>query len=276
MEGKRKFDKPKKSQFRQRAHCNPLADSVSIEYPLNPDYVDWSVHYPRFFNKEDDGALQLNTIEYPIKYPTKQDNTVNGRDSAKVEVLDVGCGFGGLLVALAPLLPDKLILGMEIRDKVTNYVGERIKQLRAEHADTGAYGNASVLRQNVMKNLVNYFRKGQLQKIFFCFPDPHFKRSNWRRRIVNESLLAQYAYVLAEGGLLYCVTDVRELYEWMRGSCLLHPAFEEIPIETLQNDPVVLAMRNETEESKKVKRAGMPNYAAVFRRKARAESTQQQ
>jgi tRNA (guanine-N7-)-methyltransferase len=29
----------------------------------------------------------------------------------KVEVVDVGCGFGGLLFALAPKMPDTLILG---------------------------------------------------------------------------------------------------------------------------------------------------------------------
>ena len=28
-----------------------------------------------------------------------------------VEVVDIGCGFGGLLVALAPVMPDKLMLG---------------------------------------------------------------------------------------------------------------------------------------------------------------------
>ena len=31
--------------------------------------------------------------------------------------LDVGCGFGGLLVRLSPLFPDTLMLGMELRDK---------------------------------------------------------------------------------------------------------------------------------------------------------------
>lgn len=31
----------------------------------------------------------------------------------------MGCGFGGLVVRLAPLYPDKLVLGMELRDKVT-------------------------------------------------------------------------------------------------------------------------------------------------------------
>lgn len=29
-----------------------------------------------------------------------------------VDVADIGCGFGGLLVALAPILPDSLLLGI--------------------------------------------------------------------------------------------------------------------------------------------------------------------
>ena len=35
-----------------------------------------------------------------------------------VRFADVGCGFGGLLVRLAPLYPDTLMVGMELRDKV--------------------------------------------------------------------------------------------------------------------------------------------------------------
>ena len=42
-----------------------------------------------------------------------------GRGPAEpaVRFLDVGCGFGGLLVRLSPLFPDTLMLGMELRDK---------------------------------------------------------------------------------------------------------------------------------------------------------------
>lgn len=31
-----------------------------------------------------------------------------------VEVIDVGCGFGGLLMALSPKLPDQLLLGAHL------------------------------------------------------------------------------------------------------------------------------------------------------------------
>jgi tRNA (guanine-N7-)-methyltransferase len=79
---------------------------------------------------------------------------------------------------------DSLALGMEIRDKVTNFVSEKIKILRTNsgHKD---YNNISVIRTNTMKLLLNYFYKEQLDKIFFCFPDPHFKKYNHRKRIIK-------------------------------------------------------------------------------------------
>lgn len=40
---------------------------------------------------------------------------VNGR---QVDFVDVGCGYGGLLIKLSPLFPECLMLGLEIRVKV--------------------------------------------------------------------------------------------------------------------------------------------------------------
>jgi tRNA (guanine-N7-)-methyltransferase len=37
---------------------------------------------------------------------------------AQVAFADVGCGYGGLLVQLSPMFPDKLMVGMEIRSPV--------------------------------------------------------------------------------------------------------------------------------------------------------------
>jgi tRNA (guanine-N7-)-methyltransferase len=102
-----------------------------------------------------------------------------------VNILDVGCGYGGLLFNMSKHLDsESLALGMEIRDKVTNFVSEKIKTLRI---NTGhrEYNNISVIRTNTMKLLLNYFYKEQLDKIFFCFPDPHFKKYNHRKRIIK-------------------------------------------------------------------------------------------
>ena len=35
-------------------------------------------------------------------------------ENARVEIADVGCGFGGLLVALAQVYPDTLLLGKQL------------------------------------------------------------------------------------------------------------------------------------------------------------------
>jgi len=47
------------------------------------------------------------------------------------------------------------------------------------------YQNVACIRVNIMKYAANYFRKGQLEKIFFLFPDPHFKKANFRRRVIK-------------------------------------------------------------------------------------------
>jgi tRNA (guanine-N7-)-methyltransferase len=51
-----------------------------------------------------------------------------------VEVVDVGCGFGGLLFGLerCPTTQNMLMLGMEIRGPVTEYVRLKIADARAK------------------------------------------------------------------------------------------------------------------------------------------------
>jgi hypothetical protein len=57
--------------------------------------MDWTTHYPAFVKsqtgRESDGAPPTMT--------------------KRVEIADIGCGFGGLLVALSPLFPETLMLG---------------------------------------------------------------------------------------------------------------------------------------------------------------------
>ncbi len=55
---------------------------------------------------------------------------------------------------------------------------------------------------------------------FTLLQDPHFKASTHRRRIISTAQLADYAYLLAPGGVLYTITDVPELGAWMREKVL--------------------------------------------------------
>ncbi|KAH8422663.1 tRNA (guanine46-N7)-methyltransferase [Aspergillus melleus] len=106
---------PQKKFFRQRAHANPFSDH-QLKYPLSPAHMDWSTHFPAFVNPD------------PM-----QTNLSGARKLVKdVEVVDIGCGFGGLLVGLAPVLPDTLMVGMEIRTQVLEYVTNRVNALRSQ------------------------------------------------------------------------------------------------------------------------------------------------
>mmetsp|Transcript_27931 Transcript_27931/g.46838 ORF Transcript_27931/g.46838 Transcript_27931/m.46838 type:complete len:170 (+) Transcript_27931:62-571(+) len=158
------------------------------------------------------------------------------------------------------------MMGMEIRATIADYVRERILALRRQHPDQ--YQNISVVRTNSMKYLVNHFRKAELKKIFFLFPDPHFKKANHRRRIVSSALLSEYAYVLRVGGIAYTITDVHDLHVWMVQHFTDHPLFERVSDDELASDPVVPLVKSSSEESKKVDRISGEKWLAVFRRVA--------
>jgi len=227
-------------------------------YPASPDDVEWDAHYPAFSGT-----------------------------GKKPEFADVGCGFGGLLIALAPLYPDTLMLGLEIRVQVSQYVEDRIAALRATSSAApqpsttgsdstsasttvpGGYQNVSIVRANAMKFLPNYFSKHSLSALFFLFPDPHFKLRKHKARIISPTLLAEYAYVLRPGGIVYTITDVKDLAEWMKAHISAFPLFESVDADTLRTEgkgPILDAVWNSTEEGKKVERKKGEKWLACFRR----------
>ncbi|KAF2145714.1 uncharacterized protein K452DRAFT_220817 [Aplosporella prunicola CBS 121167] len=252
---------PKKKFYRQRAHANPFSDH-SLEYPAEPGLMYWASLYPAFAVDEEmkDAPAQAEEQEQGEKAVARR------KTSKQVEIADIGCGFGGLLFALAPRFPDTLLLGMEIRTSVTEFVQEKARALRNQNASSGLYQNVACLRANSMKFLPNFFVKGQLSKIFLCFPDPHFKARKHKARIVSTTLNSEYAYVLRPGGIVYTITDVEDLHNWMVEHFTNHPSFERIPDEELESDECVSVMMTETEEGKKVTRNGGKKFVACFRR----------
>ncbi|XP_059170636.1 tRNA (guanine-N(7)-)-methyltransferase-like [Physella acuta] len=244
---------PQKKYFRQRAHSNPNSDH-NLDYPVCPDSMDWSQFYPVHFAQKNKDSNKDGDID-------DKDVTINKK---QVEYADIGCGYGGLLVALSSMFPDTLMLGMEIRVKVSDYVQKRIEALRLQHP--GQYENIACIRSNAMKYLPNFFHKAQLSKMFFLFPDPHFKKAKHKWRIVNKTLLAEYAYVLKVGGLVYTITDVKDLHVWMVEHFTNFPLFTRVTDEELENDVVVDKIYNSTEEGQKVTRNKGDKWLAVFRR----------
>lgn len=261
---------PRKKFYRQRAHANPFSDHQLV-YPPSPDQMDWSSLYPHYVLENSAEAATEASPAVPEGQSPEEGQELAPPEIKKltkdVEVADIGCGFGGLLIALAPVLPETLILGLEIRVSVTQFVEDRIKALRSQNEETKAYRNIAVLRANTMKFLPNFFNKAQLSKIFICFPDPHFKTRKHKQRIVSTTLNSEYAHVVRPGGIVYTITDVPDLHQWMVDHFEAHPSFERVNEEEQEADPCVAIMRSETEEGKKVERHQGQKFVALFRRK---------
>jgi tRNA (guanine-N7-)-methyltransferase len=123
-------ERPMKRYYRQRAHCNPLAHNDTYDYPIHPTKMIWYDNtnlYPYPPSNTDPSS----STELPPSSPPHPSTRI-----VQPTVLDIGCGFGGLTLALSSVLPDEHILGMEIRAKVTEYVRLRILAARQSRTYT--------------------------------------------------------------------------------------------------------------------------------------------
>jgi hypothetical protein len=106
---------PQKKYYRQRAHSNPLADH-RFDVPVKPQLMDWSVLYPRFFETPAGsgsgggssgessetasaacGGSSASIESGGVGLQTKAASAAVPAGSRRVEFLDIGCGYGGLL-----------------------------------------------------------------------------------------------------------------------------------------------------------------------------------
>lgn len=195
-----------------------------------------------------------------------------------VEFLDVGCAFGGMLFDLCALFPDTLMLGLEIRSKVVEFAQGKAVELRQSAKEGNVtekryhhFDNVWFDQLNVMKFGTNCFGAGQLKKIFFCYPDPHWKRKNIRRRIISPGLVQEYAHLLEVGGLIYTVSDVPELEDWMIKCLDDSPLFvrlteEEIDQYSENHRKVVDVVTSSSEDAIRTQRKGLNRNYAVHKR----------
>ena len=105
-----------KKDFRCHAHTNPFRDT-RLEIPEDPLTTDWSVSF---------------------------------KNGVQPTFIDIGCGYGKFLIKTASLFPNENVLGLEIRDKVVEYVRQTTETIE----------NCSVLKTNALLFLPNYFMSG--------------------------------------------------------------------------------------------------------------------
>ncbi len=111
--------------------------------------------------------------------------------------MDLGCGDGSFLCAVAQRLPNKNFLGIE-----------RLSyRVRAAARKAGSLNNVRLL-QIESSYAVRYLLPARSVETFYLlFPDPWPKRRHHRRRIVTQDFLTCVHTALEKNGVIYIATD---------------------------------------------------------------------
>jgi tRNA (guanine-N7-)-methyltransferase len=176
--------------------------------------------------------------------------------------LDIGSARGRFLLALAPRIPGRNHLGVEIRQPLVQ--AAEADRLAAELAHLRfLFCNANVSLQTWLKALP----AGCLELVTIQFPDPWFKARHHKRRVLQPALLAALATALAPGRELFLQSDVPAVIEPMvdlveRSGCFARPAQDPQPWLPFNPLPVP------TERERHVLGQGLPVYRVRYHRNA--------
>ena len=140
---------------------------------------------------------------------------IYGRRAA-LEV-DLGCGEGSFLAALAAQNPERNFLGIE------RQVG-RIRSASHKIA-VGGLINTRVLRFEIAQAVSDLLPAGSVSVFHLMFPDPWPKRRHAPRRLFNQKFLGTINNALAPEGFLRISTDDTEYFKQIRLIALESPNF---------------------------------------------------
>ncbi|MFP4969072.1 tRNA (guanosine(46)-N7)-methyltransferase TrmB [Staphylococcus pseudintermedius] len=119
--------------------------------------------------------------------------------------IEVGSGMGKFIATLAQQNPHINYVAIE-RDK--NVMIRVLDKVR-EHNLT----NIKLLCNDAVI-LTDYFRQGEVDRIYLNFSDPWPKKRHAKRRLTYRSFLALYQQILREDGELHFKTDNRGLFAY--------------------------------------------------------------
>jgi tRNA (guanine-N7-)-methyltransferase len=120
--------------------------------------------------------------------------------------VDLGCGDGSFLVALAERYPEKSFLGIE------RLAGRVAKTCRK----AARIGNVRVLRLETSYAIRYLLPEHSVEAFYLLFPDPWPKRRHQRRRVVSSDFLQSIHRALTPNGLLRMATDQRDYFQQMQ------------------------------------------------------------
>jgi tRNA (guanine-N7-)-methyltransferase len=119
--------------------------------------------------------------------------------------LEIGFGGGESMIARARERPDVGFIGVE------PFVNGMAKALAAIESD----GLANMrLHFDDAVSLIAWLPEKSLTRIDLIHPDPWPKRRHWKRRFVQDEMVAQLGHILRQGGEFRFVTDIADYAGW--------------------------------------------------------------
>ena len=129
--------------------------------------------------------------------------------------VDLGCGDGSFLCALAGLMPDKNFLGIE----------RLLNRVRTSARKAATLDNVRLLRVDSSYAVRYLLPAESVERFYLLFPDPWPKRRHHRRRIVTRDFLSSIHAALQKDGSIYIATDDVHYFEIIREVAESDPGF---------------------------------------------------
>lgn len=131
--------------------------------------------------------------------------------------IEIGFGGGELMIAAAAARPDIGIVGVEpfingMAKALAAIESANIKNIRLHFDDAAA--------------LIEWLPDASLIRVDLIHPDPWPKRRHWKRRFVQDDMVARLARILRPGGQFRFVTDVADYAAWTLQRLLRSRQFE--------------------------------------------------
>jgi len=172
-------------------------------------------------------------------------------------VVEIGCGNGQALVAMASNEPQFNFLGIEVHEPGVGRLVQAIDQAELDNVRVAMRDAVEVFEQQIVP--------ASLEQVRIYFPDPWHKKRHHKRRLIQTPFLEILAERICHGGLLHLATDWMPYAEWMI------EALEQVPAFELVGAPYVPCpdWRPQTHFERRGKRRGH-SIVDILARRARA------
>lgn len=218
-------DKSSTSYARFRQHVNPLARKYQMQTILPPNWPQCDfddVSLPLFVDVGcGKGGFLLDLAGRHRGIRRNSGDGLGGKLNSNDNDNDATTTTTSL-----PNLPSHMnYLGIEIRPGVSQYAQSRVSKHGLDGLVSYIGCNANVdldrvltLYTNASSSFSSVHRHSSSGVSFVTiqFPDPHFKKSHAKRRVVTTELVTTLAKFVLNGGGVFLQSDVREALEAMR------------------------------------------------------------